>query len=131
MIFQYPRRVQFYETDAMGIVHHAIYLHWFEEARVEFLRTKGLFKEFTLDQINYPLLESHIEYKKPLSFDDEFVITLRVEIDKLRITFTYEIQTKRFPEPTAFGKTVHIAMDMTSRKPVRLPQVLRDKLAQR
>ena len=27
----YTRKVEYYETDKMGIVHHANYLHWFEE----------------------------------------------------------------------------------------------------
>ena len=30
-------RVNYYETDKMGITHHANYLHWMEEARVDFL----------------------------------------------------------------------------------------------
>ncbi|MDR0671414.1 MAG: hypothetical protein LBF64_03790 [Oscillospiraceae bacterium] len=30
----YVRRTQFYETDQMGIIHHANYIRWFEEARV-------------------------------------------------------------------------------------------------
>ena len=37
-------RVPFYETDAMGVVHHAQYLHLLEEARILFLDepTSGL-----------------------------------------------------------------------------------------
>lgn len=35
------RKVQFYETDAMGVVHHSNYIRWFEEARVEFMDQLG------------------------------------------------------------------------------------------
>ena len=35
----YRRRVQYYETDQMGIVHHSNYIRWFEEARTAFLAT--------------------------------------------------------------------------------------------
>ena len=37
-MFTYKRRVTFYETDGMKVVHHANYLKYFEEARVEYLR---------------------------------------------------------------------------------------------
>lgn len=126
MTFQYNRRIQFYETDAMGIVHHAIYLHLFEEARVEFLREKGFLQNKSLDQINYPVLDVQIQYQKPLYFDDEVDILLNVKTDQVRLYFSYEIKTKRYPESVAFGKTVHIAMDMTTRKPIRLPDPLKN-----
>ena len=38
----YRRRVQYYETDRMGIVHHSNYIRWFEEARTDFLRNNGI-----------------------------------------------------------------------------------------
>jgi acyl-CoA thioester hydrolase len=122
----YLRRIHFYETDAMGIVHHARYLYLFEEARLNFFREKKILADHTLEQINYPLLESQVSYKKPLYFDDEVEILLNVQTDKLRLYFEYEIQTKRYPEIAAFGKTIHVAMDMKTRKPIRLPASLKD-----
>lgn len=41
-MFTYKRRVKFYETDGMRVVHHANYLHYFEEARVEYCAQAGL-----------------------------------------------------------------------------------------
>ena len=110
----------------MGIVHHANYLHFFEDARIELLRANGFLQERALDQINYPLLESQVSYKKPLYFDDEIEILAQLTSDQMRLSFHYEIRTKRYPEPAAFGKTVHIAMDMETRKPIRLPDVLKN-----
>jgi len=37
----YRRRVQFYETDAQGVMHHSNYFRLFEEARGELLRSLG------------------------------------------------------------------------------------------
>ena len=39
--FVHRLRTRFAETDAMGIVHHAAYLPYLEEARVEYLRHLG------------------------------------------------------------------------------------------
>lgn len=33
----YVRKVQYYETDRMGIVHHSNYIRWMEEARTDVL----------------------------------------------------------------------------------------------
>ncbi len=110
----------------MGIVHHAIYLHLFEDARVELLRENGFLAQKSLDQINYPLLDSQVSYKKPLYFDDEVEVLVTLTSDQLRLSFQYEIKTKRYPEPAAFGKTTHVAMDMKTRKPIRLPDVLKN-----
>ena len=37
----YEHKVQYYETDGMGIVHHSNYIRWFEEARVDLLEQLG------------------------------------------------------------------------------------------
>ena len=39
--FAHRLRTRFAETDAMGIIHHAAYLAYLEEARVEYLRAIG------------------------------------------------------------------------------------------
>jgi acyl-CoA thioester hydrolase len=127
-LFQYHRRIHFYETDAMGIVHHAIYLYLMEEARVEMLRSYKILQESSLDTINYPVLDAQVEFKKPLYFDDEVEISVRVVFEKARIIFNYELRTKRFSTPVAFGKTIHIAMEMSSRRPIRVPEFIIQRL---
>lgn len=127
-MFTYSRQPHFYETDAMGIIHHGSYLRWMEEARVEFFRKSGLLKDASLDDINYPVLNVEIEYKKSVLFDDEFSINLSGKIEGARLHFHYEIRIKRFTEPVAFGKTVHVALDMKTKRPIRIPQALANLL---
>ena len=38
----YEHKAQYYETDQMGIIHHANYLHWFEEARIDMMEQMGM-----------------------------------------------------------------------------------------
>lgn len=118
MKFIYERTPHFYETDAMGIIHHVSYLRWFEEARVDFLRQNSV---LNLEEINFPVLSLEIDYKKSVLFDDQVCVELRGHIEGVRLYFHYEIRTKRFTEPVAFGKTVHVAMDMSTKKPIRIP----------
>ena len=37
----YRHRVNYYATDKMGVTHHANYIHWMEEARIDFLDQLG------------------------------------------------------------------------------------------
>ncbi len=51
-------RVRFYETDAMGIVHHAAYITWFEEGRSAFMRALGYpYAEMERDGVSLAVAE--------------------------------------------------------------------------
>lgn len=53
----YEHRVQYYETDQMGIVHHSNYIRWFEEARTYVLEEMGFgYKEMEHCGIISPVL---------------------------------------------------------------------------
>ena len=45
----YRRKVQFYETDGMGIVYHGNYIHWMGEARTAFMEQLGCGYETLVD----------------------------------------------------------------------------------
>ena len=129
-MFNYQRRVHFYETDAMGIVHHANYVRFLEEARVAWLGQFSYFKvEKPLEDVNYPVLEVQLEYKNPLEFNDEVIIEVAAQIKGVRLIFDYILHSKSFDKPVAFGKTVHIALCMKTRKPIRLPKEVVDFIA--
>ena len=60
----YDHKVQYYETDGMGIVHHSNYIRWFEEARVDLLEQLG-FGYDRIEEAGYsgPVLEVSCQYK--------------------------------------------------------------------
>jgi acyl-CoA thioester hydrolase len=128
--FRYSRRIQFYETDAMGIVHHGNYVLLMEEARLDFLRHISEDPEGNmLEAVNYPLLSCHVDFKNPLQFNDVVEVAYGVSQEGVRLVFEYEFWTKSFPKPVAFGKTVHVAFDMTTRRAVKLPKKVTEFLA--
>ena len=60
----YEHKVQYYETDQMGIVHHSNYIRWFEEARVDVLDQIGIgYKKMEEAGVISPVLEVHAAYK--------------------------------------------------------------------
>jgi acyl-CoA thioester hydrolase len=88
----YRRRIQYYETDAMAVVHHSNHLRLFEEARVAWFRERGLDKiTWTEEELHFPLMESSVKYLKPMFFDDEIEIRLQARLDRRRFIFKYGI----------------------------------------
>ena len=118
--FEYSRPVAFCDTDAMGVVHHANYLRYFEEARVAWMRARHLSDmHFPKADAALAVIESRIEHFKPIGFDDSFTIRLQVKRDRLKIYFRYAMHSDKRDDVIATGETVHVAVNKALR-PTRL-----------
>lgn len=74
-MYTYIRRVQYHETDKMGITHHSNYVKWMEEARVACLEYIGLpFQSVEKKGIASPVTGLSVEYKRPTEFGDEIAV---------------------------------------------------------
>jgi acyl-CoA thioester hydrolase len=123
--FAHTVRTRFSETDAMGIVHHAAYLLYLEEARVEFLRDAGHpYDQVRADGVNFAVLEALVSYRRSVGFDEEVAINVMVgELTGTTFQIGYLLQVAR--ETRATAVTVHGAVD-SSGKARRLPTWLAD-----
>lgn len=85
-------RVRYAETDRMGLLHHANYLVYFEQARTDLLRAQGgNYKE--LEDRGYFLVIAKIEvkYKSPAHYDDELrIVTTVTRTTPVRLEHKYE-----------------------------------------
>ena len=73
----YRRRVQYYETDMMGITHHANYLHFMEEARIDFMNQLGFpYARMEAMDVFSPVKALSVDYRQPCTFDDELEIAV-------------------------------------------------------
>ena len=123
--FVHRIRVRFVETDAMGIVHHSNYLAYFEETRVEYLRAIGHpFTEWREAGLESPVLESFVQYRQPLEFDDQITVHLRLAaVTRATFQMAYLITVDDeagVARPRATGVTVHGCVT-TAGRPTRLP----------
>jgi acyl-CoA thioester hydrolase len=119
-VFVHRLRVRFAETDAMGVVHHAAYLPYLEEARVEYLRAIGHpYLAIRASGIDLVVLEVAVQYLRPLSFDDEVEVHLKLAA-ATRATFQMAYLLTVGDRPCASGVTVHGSVDAAGR-PVRMP----------
>ncbi|MBR6405972.1 MAG: acyl-CoA thioesterase [Lachnospiraceae bacterium] len=90
----YTHRIQYYETDRMGITHHSNYIRFMEEARVEFLKEIGFdYAKLEEEGIVSPVTEVECSFKKTTTFGDLLQIEVRVEeITGVRFRFSYHMQ---------------------------------------
>ena len=76
----YARKVQYYETDRMGVAHHANYLHWMEEARIDFLDQLGFpYAAMEEKDVLSTVKALSCEYVNPCTFGDRISVTVSVE----------------------------------------------------
>jgi acyl-CoA thioester hydrolase len=122
-------RVRFAETDAQGIVHNAVYLVWFEVARVAYLAEYAGGYQAVRDRgIEALVLESHVRYRQPARFDEVLRVDVRCgDVRGARFRFDYDVL--RDGETVADGWTSHACVDAGTFRPIRVPEWLREAVA--
>jgi acyl-CoA thioester hydrolase len=123
--FVHRLRTRFAETDAMGVIHHAAYLPYLEEARVEYLRSiehpYGAVRSGKGDDSrDFPVLEVAVRYRKPLRFDE--LVIGAVTGTTFQIAYLVSVGG----EVRATAVTVHGCVDRRGR-PARLPEWVGEK----
>lgn len=79
----YEHKVQYYETDQMGVAHHSNYIRWMEEARIDFLSQIGWdYKTLEENGVISPVTAVDCKYKMTTKFYD--VITIQVTVAEFR-----------------------------------------------
>jgi acyl-CoA thioester hydrolase len=122
-------RVRFAETDAQGIAHNSNYLVWFEVARVEYLeRFAGGYQRLRDLGVEALVLESHVRYIQPATFDDRLLVHTRC-VDVKGARFRYEYAIERAGTVIADGWTAHATVDAANLQPTRIPIWLAEDIA--
>lgn len=121
-------RVGFHETDAMGIVHHANYLRFFENARVAWLETHDRpYPAWIAADRQFAVTRVELDYRRPARFDDRIEITTWLEwVGGASLAMAYVIE--KAGEVLVTGRTEHAAVDATGRVR-RLAPADRERLA--
>lgn len=123
-------RVSYGETDGMGILYHAEYLHLFERSRNEFIRERGMsYADVERRGIFLPVREAQCRYRRSARYDD--LVWVRVGIQEwgrasLRFVYDLRNEDKRFL--LAEGMTQHAVVGAEG-KPVRTPEWFRKLLS--
>ncbi len=113
-------RVRYFETDAMGIVHHSAYITWFEEGRSAFTRAIGYpYSRMEQEGISLAVAEVSARYHRPARYDDEVVVlAVLTQLGSRGMTFEYEVRRAEDGELLVTGSLqAHLRRPARTRHP--------------
>jgi len=121
-------RVQFYETDAAGIVHFRWYLCYMEEAEHALWVAAGLDIAPT-SEVTFPRVAVNCEFRRPLRFQDEFDILIRIaSIEERRLSYAFTMTLEGLTVATG-GMTIACVAPSASPHSIPFPTKLLDRFA--
>jgi 4-hydroxybenzoyl-CoA thioesterase/acyl-CoA thioester hydrolase len=127
--FVYPRRVQYRETDASGIVHFSCFFVYAEEAEHAMWRAAGLSVEPDQTTIGWPRVSASFDFFKPLRFEDEFEVRIRL-VERTAKTFRYQSRIVIDADVAAIGWSTSICVRKVPGAPLKaidIPDEIRER----
>ena len=122
-------RIYFEDTDAGGIVYYANYLKFYERARTDFLRARGISQQKLAkeENIGFVVRRCQIEYISPAVLDNE--IEVSVAIKEFSFTIIKIYQEIKIDKKILSTLNVDLAcINLKKLKPHKISQNLKDLL---
>ena len=121
--------VRYHESDQMGVVHHAVYVHYFEVGRTEMMRAHGLdYAEIERSGVCLAVVDAALTFHAPARFGDQVVVETRLTgVERVRLRFEYRVVLEGGDRLLCTGSTT-LACLGTDLRPRRLPQELRRRM---
>ena len=139
-VFTWPLRVYWEDTDAGGIVFYANYLKYFERARTEWLRSRGIGQHKLRLETGgmFVVTDTQLRYLQPARLDDELIVTAQLSATgRAGLSLSQQAFLKSDARDPA-GRSllceasIRIAwVNASSLKPSRIPSDLLDRLESR
>jgi acyl-CoA thioester hydrolase len=129
--FVWKVRVYWEDTDAGGVVYHSRYLNFFERARTEWLRGKGVNQEKLAreDNVLFAIRHMDIDFLQAARLDDELDITVHdVKTGGVRMTFSQAMTRGPDRQPVVTARLTAVCLQADNFKPTRMPRWIRAEI---
>ena len=131
--FVWPVRVYWEDTDAGGIVFYANYLKFFERARAEWLRSRGISQAQLRETTGgiFVVSDTQVRYLNPARLDDELLVTAQaLEIGRASLTIRQRAVRHTAGRPLLLCEgSIRIGwVDAASHRPARIPLTVLEAL---
>ncbi len=127
IIGEYTFRVRYSDTDKMGLMYYSRYLEYCEAARVELLRSTGIiYAEVEKQGIALPVIQAHINYYKPIYYDEVVKIVSRIpHMPSSTLRIEYEFYKDR--QICSYAYTILAFVSIATGKAIKPPSWLLHK----
>lgn len=121
-------RIYYEDTDCGGVVYYANYLRYFERARTEYLRERGVsVAEYMEQGILFVVAHAELDYLSPGRYNEVLMISTRLMMGRASLEFSHEVSEKTTGRPVVKGKAVLACVNGAGR-PVKVPTEIRELL---
>ena len=112
----YLHRVQYYETDMMGVTHHANYIRWMEEARIDFMDQLGFpYTRMEAAGVYSPVKAVSCEYRQTTTFGDTVAVRVFAEsFNGVVLVIRYDMRNQR-DEVVCAARSEHVFLNREGR----------------
>jgi YbgC/YbaW family acyl-CoA thioester hydrolase len=118
----------FYEVDSAGIVHFSNYFRYMEEAEHALWREAGLSIAARDVEFGFPRVAAGFDYHKPLHFEDEFDVRIRITaISERKIQYTCALI--RGADAIATGTLTIVCVSRRPNEPMKSTRIPADVAA--
>ncbi len=125
--FYIEKKIYYHDTDCGGVVYYANYLKHLEEARTEYLLSKGInLKELASKDVWFVVAKVVINYKSPARYQDTLKILTRIEKMKASAIKVFQEIIKN--ETTVVEARTTLLCVGKDFKPIPIPQEVRQSL---
>jgi len=121
--------VRFHEVDMLGVCNNAVYLNYFEYARLQYIKDLGLMPSDGIfsDGDIYFMVRNEVNYKSHAFYDEKLLIYSRVSfIKNSSYGFEHIIIKDHNKELVADGAGVFVHVDAATKKPILIKQKMID-----
>lgn len=124
-------RVYWEDTDAGGVVYHSQYLNFFERARTEWLRARGIHQAQLAAEhgVVFAIRRMTVDWRRPARLDDLLEVSVHaVRAGRSRLEFRQEMVRHADGAPLASAEVTAACLDAQSFKPITMPEAIRSEI---
>lgn len=121
-------RVYWEDTDAGGVVYHSQYLNFFERARTEWLRSRGIHQArlATETGVVFAIRRMQVDWLHPARLDDLLDVSVHsVTAGATRLDFHQDMRRAEDGQHLAVATVTAACLDAATFKPTRMPEFIR------
>ncbi|MEE4173484.1 MAG: tol-pal system-associated acyl-CoA thioesterase [Xanthomonadales bacterium] len=121
-------RVYWEDTDAGGVVYHGQYLNFFERARTEWLRSRGIHQARLAEEtgVVFAIRRMQVDWRYPARLDDLLDVSVHsVTAGATRLDFHQDMERAGDGKLLATATVTAACLDAATFKPTRMPESIR------